>query len=136
MVIGFILMLFWAFLLHCFVGSFVPFISSWASLAIFLILHSYRLVLTHLSFYGPITLPFIPRAYGLSINPLLSLLALLRSWYDPLSLFYITYCPWICYFSFQTPLGSFASSRPICLFYGFMINYSYHLDLMVFLSTH
>ena len=71
----------------------------WASLALFLTLHSHELLLTPLSFLNPITLSFILGAYGLAINPLLSLLALLRACCGPFSLFYITYCPWVCYFS-------------------------------------
>ena len=38
-------------------------------------------------------------AHRLSINSLLSLLALLRACCGPFSLFYITYCSWVCYFS-------------------------------------
>ena len=38
--------------------------------------------------------------------------------------------------SFWAPLGLFASSMPICLFYRSMIHYSYLLGLMVFLSTY
>ena len=37
--------------------------------------------------------------HGSAINPLLSLFALLWAYGDPFSLFYITYCPWVCYFS-------------------------------------
>ena len=37
--------------------------------------------------------------HGLVINPLLSLFALLWACSDPFSLFYIIYCPWVCYFS-------------------------------------
>ena len=80
-------------------GSYVPFISSWASLAhllslaLFLTLHSHELLLTPLSFPDPITLSFILEVHGLAINPLLSLLALLRVYCGPFSLFYITYCP-------------------------------------------
>ena len=148
MVIGFILMVFWAFLLHCFVGSFVLFIYSWASLAHLLSLGilgpfsnyafpwAYTNLLTPLGFPDPITLSFILEAHELSINPLLSLLALLRAYCGPFSLFYITYYPWVCYFSLRAPLGLFASSRPVYLFYGPMIHYSYHLGLMVFQSTH
>ena len=67
-----------------FMGSFVQFLSSWASsthlfslthllsLAHFLILHSHGLLLTLLGFSGPITLSLILGARGLSINPLLS----------------------------------------------------------------
>ena len=38
--------------------------------------------------------------------------------------------------SFRAPLGSFAFSRTICLFYGPMIHYSYRLGLMTFLSNY
>ena len=38
--------------------------------------------------------------------------------------------------SLRAPLGPFASSRPICLFYGPMFHYSCHLGLMVFLFTY
>ena len=114
------------------VGSFVPFISPWASLTLFLILLSYVFLLTPLGFPIPIILSFILGAHGLSINPLLSLLAFLRVYCGPFSLFYNTYYPWVCYFSLQAPLDPFASSRPICLFYGPMIYYSYHSGLMVF----
>ena len=57
------------------VGSFVPFISSWASLAhllslaLFLTLHSHGLLLTPLGFPSPITLSFILRAHGLLLTP-------------------------------------------------------------------
>ena len=101
-------------------------------MALFLILRSYGLLLTLLGFSNPITLSFILRAHGLSINPLLSLLALLRACCSPFLFFYITYCPWDCYFSLRAPLGPFASSRPSCLFYGPIIHYSYHFNLMVF----
>ena len=99
------------------VGSFVPFIFFWASLTcllslgflgpfaflglpwpFFLTLRSHGLLLTPLGFPGPITLSFIFGAHGLAINPLLSLLALLRACCDPFSLFYITYYPWVYYF--------------------------------------
>ena len=65
----------------------------------FLVSCSHGLLLTPLGFPGPITLSFILGAHGLSINPLLSLLSLLRACYGPFSLFYIIYCPWVCYFS-------------------------------------
>ena len=86
-------------------GSYVPFISSWASLAyllslaLFLTLRSHELLLTPLSFPDPITLSFILRAHGLAINSLLSLFALLRACCDSFSLFYITYYLWVYYFS-------------------------------------
>ena len=65
----------------------------------FLILRSHRFLLTSLGFLSPITLSFILGAHGLSINLLLSLLTWLRAYCGPFSLFYITYCPWVCYFS-------------------------------------
>ena len=124
------------FFITLLVGSFVQFISSWASLALFLILYSHGLLLTPLGFLSLITLSFILGAHGLSINPLLSLLALLRACCGPFSFFYITCCPWVCYFSLWALLGPFAFSRLICLFYGPMIYYFCHLGLMIFLSTH
>ena len=63
------------------VGSLVPFLSSWASLAHllslgilgrFLIFHTHGLLLTLLSFPGSIILFLILGAHGLPINPLLS----------------------------------------------------------------
>ena len=98
----------------------------------FLNRHSHGLLLTPLDFPNPITLSFILGAHGLSISPLLSLLALLQACCIPFSLFHIAYCP----FSLWAPLGPFASSSPICLFYGIMIHYSCHLDLVVFLSNY
>ena len=71
----------------------------WASLALFLTLRSHGFLLTPLDFSGPITLSFILRAHELAINPLLSLFGLLQACYGPFSLFYITYCSWVCYFS-------------------------------------
>ena len=59
----------------------------------FLILCSHGLLLTPLGFSGLITLSFIFWAYGFSINPLLSLLALLWACRGPFSLFYIICCP-------------------------------------------
>ena len=83
MVIGFILMLLWAFLdpFHCLwalLSHFFllehpwPIYFPWASLARFLILHTHGLLLTSLDFPDPITLFLILGALGLPINPLLS----------------------------------------------------------------
>ena len=71
----------------------------WAFLALFLTLRSHGPLLTPLGLPDSISLSFIFGAHGLVINPLLSLLALLRACCGPFSLFYITYCPWFCYFS-------------------------------------
>ena len=74
--------------------------------------------------------------YGLAINPLLFLLALLWACRDPFLLFFhIIHCPWVCYLlflSFLALLSPFAFSRPIYLFHGPVIHYFYCLDLMVF----
>ena len=83
MVIGFILMLLWAFpnpfhclwalLSHFFLLEHPwPICFPWASLACFLILCTHGLLLTPLGFPGPITLFLILGALGLPINPLLS----------------------------------------------------------------
>ena len=71
----------------------------WAFSAFFLILCSHGLFLIHFGFPSPITSSFILGAHGLSISHLLSFHALLRVCCGPFSLFYIIYCPWVCYFS-------------------------------------
>ena len=86
-----------------------PICFPWASLALFLTLCSHGILLTPLDFPNPITLSFILGAHGLAINPLLSLLTLLRPCCGSFLLFYITYCPWVWYFSLSP--GSF---RLIC----------------------
>ena len=102
----------------------------WASLAFFLTLHSHGLLLTPLDFPGPITLSFILGAHVLAINPLLSLLALLRACcaHSHFSTSHIAH-------RFATSLSS-GSFRPICLFHGPAIHYSCRLSLMVFLSIY
>ena len=73
MVIGFILMLLWAFSTHYIVCGLLWLISfSLDILVHFLILHFHRLLLTLLGFLGPITVSFILGPHGLCINPLLS----------------------------------------------------------------
>ena len=98
--LGFLLHCLRALVFHLFpLGHPWPIYFPWAFLALFLTLHSHVLLLTPLGFLGPITLSLILGAHGLAINPLLSLLALLWAYYDSFSLFYITYCPWVCHFS-------------------------------------
>ena len=92
--LGFVLHCLWALLSHLFpFGHPWPTSFPWASLALFLILRSHGLLLTPLGFSGLITLSFIFGAHGLAINPLLSLLAILRAYCGLFLLFYITYCP-------------------------------------------
>ena len=65
----------------------------WASSALFLTLHSHRLLLNSLGFLDPIILSFILGVHRFAINPLLSLLSLLWTCRGPFSLFHIIYCP-------------------------------------------
>ena len=85
--------------IYFFLGILGPFAFLEHPWPFFLILRSHGLLLISLGFTSPITVSFILGVHGLSINPLLSLLALLRACCDTFSLFYITYCPWVCYFS-------------------------------------
>ena len=101
----------------------------------FLTLYSHGLLLTSLGFPGPITsysslefmgLPSIP--YSLRLHCFEPAAA--RSYF-----FHIIHCPWVSYspfLFFWALLSPFAFSRPIYLFYGPVIHYSYRLDLMVF----
>ena len=107
--LGFVSQCLWALLSHLFPLEHPwPTSFPWASLALFLTLRFHELLLTPLGIPSPITSSFILGAHGLAINPLLSLLALLRVCCGPFSLFYITYCPW---FATSLSPGSF---RPIC----------------------
>ena len=128
-------------------GSRVPFIFLWASLAHLLALDflgPFTNFVFPWAFTGFIGLPrpnyfiLIFGIYGLAINPLLSLLALLWACRGPFLLFFhIIHYPWVCYsllLSFQALLSPFAFSRPIYLFHGPVIHYSCRLDLMVFCS--
>ena len=85
--------------IYFFLGILGPFAFLEHPWPFFLILCSHGLLLTSLGFTSPITVSFILGVHGLSINPLLSLLALLRACCDTFSLFYITFCLWVCYFS-------------------------------------
>ena len=85
--LGFVLHCSWALLSHLFpFGHPWPVCFPWPFLAIFLTLHSHRFLLTPLGFPGLITLSFILGVHGLAINPLISLLALLRAYCDSFSL--------------------------------------------------
>ena len=90
------------------VGSFVPFISSWASLAHLLSLGflgpfpNFAFPWTFTNSFGlpwPNYLILHPWGSWTAINPLLSFLALLQARCGPFSLFYITYYTWVCHFS-------------------------------------
>ena len=110
------------------VGFFVPFLSSWASLAHLLFLgiigpfpnlHSYGLLLTLLSFTGPIALSFILGAHGFSIN-------LLLSYFITLDLLW----PILTFLHRIMPMSllllSLSSFRPVCFPQGPFI---YFMDL-------
>ena len=85
--------------IYFFLGILGPFAFLEHPWPFFLILRSHGLLLISLGFTSPITVSFILGVHGLSINPLLSLLALIRVCCDTFSLFYITFCLWVCYFS-------------------------------------
>ena len=132
----------WAFLP---MGSCVPFSLGhpwpiclpWASSTLLLTFYSHRLLLTSLDFPSPITsysslgfigLPLIP--YSLCLHCFGPAAA--HSYF-----FHITHCSWVCYslfLSFRALLSPFAFSRPIFLFHGPVIHYSYRLGLIVFCS--
>ena len=76
-----------------------PICFPWASLALFLTLHSHGLLLSSLGFPSPIALSLILGTHGLIINPLLSLLSLIWACRGPFSFFHIIYCPWFAFFS-------------------------------------
>jgi len=132
------------FFITLLVGSFVSFISSWASLA-----H-----LISLGILGPFSNSAFPWAFTNSFGLSWPNYLILHPWdswafHQPLTFFtcitsglmwhILTFLHHILSMGlllpFWAPLGLFASSRPICLFYGFMIHYSCHLSLMIFLST-
>ena len=93
----------------------------------------FRSLLIPLGFPGPITLSFILRVHGLTINPLLSLLSLLWACRGPFSFSTSYTAHGLRFLSFRAPLSSFTFSMPICLSHGPMIHYSCRLGLMGFL---
>ena len=105
----------WAPLTHFFLlGHPRPICFPWASSAHLLILHSYGLLLTLLSFPSPITVSFILEAHGLFINSLLS--------------YFITsglLWPIFTFLHHIMPMGllllSLGSFRPICFPQGLFI---------------
>ena len=102
-----------------------PICFPWASLTLFITLHSHGLLLSSLGFLGLITLSLILEVHGLVINPLLSLLSLLWAYHGPFSLFHIIYCLW---FDFSLFLDSFKPiyppQGPFVLSHGPVIHYS------------
>ena len=70
--------------------------------------------------------------HGLAINPLLSFfcITLVLQW-SILTFLYHILLMGMLFLSFQASLSPFTSSRPICLFHGLVIYYSYCLGLMV-----
>ena len=103
----------------------------------FLIMHSHRLLLTPLSFPGPITLSFILGGSWARHQPLTFFACIFSGLLWPiLTLLHHALPMSLLLLSLRASLGPFASSRSICLFYRPMIHYSCHLSLMVFLSTY
>ena len=104
-----------------------------ASLALFLTLHSYGLFTN--SFGLPLPNYFIPHPWGswTCHQPLTFFACITLGLLWPILTFLHHILPMgLPFLSLQPPLGPFASSRPICLFYGPAIHYSYHFGLMVF----
>ena len=87
------------FFYHITGGLLCPICFPSASSALFLTLHSHRLLLSSLGFSDPITLSLILGVHGLAINPLLSLLSLLWANRGPFSIFHIIYYPLFAFFS-------------------------------------
>ena len=93
------------------IGSCVPFCFSlghhwpicfiWAFSSLLLTLHFHGLLLTLLGFLGPITSFSSLRFMDLPLTPYFLCLHYFWACTNPFSLFYIIYCPWVCYFSFS-----------------------------------
>ena len=71
----------------------------WAPLSLLLTLHCHGVLLTSLGFPGPITSFSFLGFMGLSLTPYFLCLHYFWVCSGPFSLFYIIYCPWVCYFS-------------------------------------
>jgi len=119
----------WAPLSHFFLLKHPwPICFPWASSAHFPTLHSHGLLLTLLSFPGPITSSFISGAHGFSIKPLLSdFITSGLLW------------PILTFLHRIMPMGllllSLGSFRPIYLLYGSIIHCSCHSGLMFFCQS-
>ena len=112
-------------------GHHWPICFLWASLTLLLTLHSHELLLISLDFPGPITSFSSLGFMGLPLTPYF----LCLHYFGPAvvhSHFLYHLLPMCMLFlSFQASLSPFTSSRPICLFHGHVIHYSYGLGLMV-----
>ena len=122
------------------VGSCVPFVFSWTSLAHFLSLGflgpflNFAFPWTFTEFFG------LPRPNYIISHPwgswachqpltFFAFITLGLSWLILTFLHHIL--PMVCFFlSFWAPLSPFTPTRPICLSYGPVIHYSYRLGLM------
>ena len=120
-----------------FLGHPWPICFPWASLALSLTLHSHGLLFNFFGFLRPNYL--IPHSWGSWAyhQPLTFFVCITSSLLWPILTFLHHILPMgLLLLSFWTLVGSFASSRLTCLFHGPVIHYSYHLSLMVFLSTY
>ena len=120
---GFLLFFSWASLAHLLSLDFlIPFINFAFS----------RAFTNFIGLPWPNYLFLILGVYGLAINTLLSLFALLLGLQWPFLTFLYHILPMgMLFLSFRASLSPFTSSRPICLFHGPVIHYSYRLGLMV-----
>ena len=106
----------------------------WASSSLLLTLYSHGLLLTSLDFPGPITSFSFLGFMGLPL--ILYFLCLHCFWAcsGPSSLFYIIYCPWVCYFSLLRLFKAYLPPQgTICLFHEPVIHHSCRLGLMALL---
>ena len=103
----------------------------------FLILHPHRFLLTPFGLPRPNYFILHPWGSWAYYQPLIFFACIASGLLWPiLTLLHHILPMGLLLLSFWTPLGPFASSRPICLFYEPIIHYSCHLGLMVFLSTY
>ena len=110
-----------------------PIYFSWASLALFLTLHSYGLFTNSVGL--PLPNYFIPHPWGLWAchQPFTFFTCITTGLLWPILTFLHHILPMgLLLLSFRALLGPFASLRPIYSFYEPIIHYSYHLGLMVF----
>ena len=123
------------------IGSYVPFVFSlghpwpvcflWASSSLLLNLHSHGLLLTSLDFPDPITSFSSLEFMGLPLTPYSLCMHYFWACSGSFSLFLNHILPMgMLFLSFRASLSPFTSSRPICLFYEFMIHHSCRLGLM------
>ena len=123
-------------------GFCIPFVFSWcpwpirfpwASLTLFLTLHFHGLFTNFFGLPQPNYLILHPWGSWACHQPLAFFACITLGLLWPILTFPHHILPMcLLFLSFRASLSPFASSRPICLFHGPVIHYSYRLGLMVF----